>query len=384
MPQRRVRIIAAAGVVLFVLILAPRALAQSQAAEEAEIPRTASGKPDLTGFFDYGTLTPLERPASLGDKAFLTPEEAAAFLEQRAGGGASEESDSASEDSDSASEDSDSASEGSASRAQPPDAAPAFPVIPNPEANSIGIDPQFLEFGDSTLETLQTSVVVDPPNGRIPPLTRPAQQMWEAQQLWVRPMRQRVAFGNPLRGVEDFGLSERCILGVSSGPPFTPSVENNYVQLFLTEDHFVIHTEMNHEARIVPLDGRSHLPDQMRQWLGDSRGYWDGDTLVVETTNFTDKVGSWNDTYRSFGSGLTAHLTERFTRISAESVLYEWTVNDPWTFTKPFSGSQPLKLTDKGTFEFHCHEGHGRIVNMALTGTRMQEREAQEAESKGR
>jgi hypothetical protein len=288
-------------------------------------------------------LTPLERPEALGDKAFITEDELPAFLQQ----------------------------------IRLPLGGTAASIVEGnePGAPRLGVGPEWLEYGSALLPTLQTSIIVDPANGRFPPLTPKAQQMLEAQSRWVRPIRRRLAPETPLRGPEDWGLSERCLLGIQSGPPFTPSVEGNYVQFFQTEGHFVIHTELNHEARVVPLDGRPHLPDSIRQWQGDPRGHWDGDTLVVESTNFSDKTGSWNDTFQSYGSGLTLHLAERFTRINNDTLLYEWTVNDPETFTAPFTGSQPLRRTDASTFEFHCHEGNRDIVLNALRGARAAEGE---------
>ena len=359
--QRIASALMAAGVA-FLLPLTPQlshvGVAQEPQQETAsEISRTPWGKPDLTGFYDYGTLTPLERPLELADSAFFANEdEAFAFFARReAGRGGS--------------------AAGDASTSQPPPSAP-----PGTEAATTGgpnapglIGAEWLDVGSDFFPNLQTSVVVDPPTGRIPPLTRPGQQMWEARGWWVRLVRQRVAFATPARGPEDYGLGERCILGLQSGPPFTSGVEGNFVQFFLAEEYFVIHTELNHEARVVPLDGRPHLSDHIRQWMGDSRGHWDGDTLVVETTNFSDKVGSWNDWFRSFGSGLTAHLVERFTQVDADTLHYEWTLTDLWTFTAPFSGSHYMKRDDGGTFEFHCHE-RNYSLSLMLSGTRSDER----------
>ena len=166
------------------------------------------------------------------------------------------------------------------------------------------------------------------------------------------------------------------MLGFNSGPPMLPSAYNNNVQLFQTPDHVVILNEMIHEARVVPLDGRAPLPDGIRQWMGDSRGRWDGDTLVVESRNYTDKTGSFYTIIGSFGSGETLHLVERFTRIDAETLLYEFIVDDPKTFTQPFTAAIPMKYSDAPLFEYACHEGNYGMTNL-LTGARAVEVEAE-------
>ncbi len=165
------------------------------------------------------------------------------------------------------------------------------------------------------------------------------------------------------------------MLGFNSGPPMLPSAYNNNVQLFQTPDHVVILNEMIHEARVVPLDGRAPLPDGIRQWMGDSRGRWDGDTLVVESRNYTDKTGSFYTIIGSFGSGETLHLVERFTRIDAETLLYEFTVDDPETFTQPLTAAIPMKSSDAPLFEYACHEGNYGMANL-LTGARALEAQA--------
>ena len=206
----------------------------------------------------------------------------------------------------------------------------------------------------------------------------------EAQQQQVarrtsrqRPIRERVVFGSPVHGPEDVGLSERCMLGFSSGPPILPSAYNNNLQLFQTPDYVVIVTELIHEARVVPLDGRPHLPRHIRQWLGDSRGHWDGDTLVVDSTNFTDKTGSFNTLISALGSGETLHLIERFSRADADTLVYEFTVDDPTTFTRSFTAAIPMKMTQGPLYEYACHEGNYGMVGM-LAGARALEKAAEE------
>ena len=154
-----------------------------------------------------------------------------------------------------------------------------------------------------------------------------------------------------------------------------PAGYNQNLQIFQTPDHVVILTEMVHDARIVPLDGRDHLPAGISQWMGDSRGYWDGDTLVVESTNFTDKVASFNPSVATaIGTGSTLHLTERFSRVGEDTLLYEFTVNDPASFTHPFSGRLPMNRSDLPLYEYACHEGNYGMENL-LRGARAEERE---------
>jgi hypothetical protein len=218
----------------------------------------------------------------------------------------------------------------------------------------------------------QTSLIVDPPDGRIPPLTPEAQKAEAAH---------RIAGGHPVRmrtdGVgdddpEDRGLSERCLLGFSTGPPFQPGGYNNNVQIVQTRDYVVLLLEMNHDARIVPLDGRPRLPDGLRTWLGDSRGRWEGETLVVETTNFTPKVASFSARRGAggyeFGTAERLRLIERFTRVDGRTLQYEFTVHDPVTFTRPFTARFPMTLIDEQIYEYACHEGNYGLTNILRGG----------------
>ena len=143
--------------------------------------------------------------------------------------------------------------------------------------------------------------------------------------------------------------------------------------VFQTPDHVVLLTEMVHEARVVPLDARPHLPGGVRQWLGDSRGHWEGDTLVIDSTNFTDRIGSFNTLGVALGSGETLHLLERFTRVDADTLLYEFTIDDPETFTRSFTAVVPMRRTTLPLYEFACHEGNRGLVGI-LRGARARER----------
>lgn len=204
-----------------------------------------------------------------------------------------------------------------------------------------------------------TSLVVDPPNGRIPALTPDAQRRAQA--------RARQRREHPADGPEDRSLAERC-LAVNAGPPLLPWVYNNYVQVYQFADHVVIHNEMIHDARVVPTDGRPHLPAAVRRFQGDSIGRWEGNTLVVDTTNFTAKTA-----FR--GSGEQLHLIERFTRLDASTLLYEFTVDDPQSFTAPWTVQLPMTLTDEQIYEFACHEANHAMVGI-LGGARFEERQA--------
>ena len=307
--------------------------------QSVEPARTAWGAPELGGVWDFRTITPLERPAALKDKAVLTAEEAAQFTRQSAEGRNADRRD------------------GGAQR----DVERAYNDF-------------WWDWGESLTDDLRTSLIVDPPDGRIPTRTAAAQERARADRdAGIRPVRGRVLIGSPAHGPEDLGLSERCMLGFNSGPPMLPSAYNNNVQIFQTPDHVVIFSEMIHEARVVPLDGRPALPDGMRQWMGDARGRWEGDTLVVESDNYTDKTGSFYTIVASYGSGESLHLVERFTRVDADTLRYEFTVDDPSTFSAAFTAAIPMQRTDAPLFEYACHEGNYGMTNL-LTGARVQER----------
>jgi hypothetical protein len=310
----------------------------SVAAQTPETLRTRWGAPDLGGVWDFRTITPLERPAALKDKSVLTAEEAAAFTRQSAEGRNADRRD------------------GGAQR----DVERAYNDF-------------WWDWGDSLTGDRRTSLIVDPADGRIPDRIPVAPDQRSAEQDGIRPVRARVLIGSPAHGPEDLGLSERCMLGFNSGPPMLPSAYNNNVQIFQTPDHVVILSEMIHEVRVVPLDGRPALPDGIQQWMGDARGSWDGDTLVVESDNYTDKTGSFYTIANSYGSGESLHLVERFTRVSDDTLQYEFTVDDPSTFTAPFTAAIPMQRTDAPLFEYACHEGNYGMTNL-LSGARAQER----------
>ena len=315
-------------------------------AQTFEPPRLPDGKPDLQGVWDFRTLTPLQRPESRGDQAVLTAEEVAELDSQ------------------------------SAAREAAAFAPSEVRDEPLPVGGDIGAyNSYWVDQGASVVDGHRTSLIVDPPDGRLPAL-QPGIEMATlslGEDLpGTRPVRVRAA-GIGADSWEDRGLAERCLLGFNSGPPIVPAGYNQNIQIFQTADHVVILHEMVHDARIVPLDGRGHLPAGVRQWMGDSRGYWDGDTLVVESRNFSAKTASFNPSVaQAAGSGETLQLTERFSRTGDDTLLYEYTVNDPATFTRPFTAALSMKR-GVGMFEYACHEGNYGLPNM-LAGARVAER----------
>ena len=314
-------LVAAVGLAVAALLVPPGAGAQSAAGQDAL--RTPWGAPNLQGVWDFATVTPLERPAEFAGQETLSDEDAAAVIEQ-------------------SSQRWQSISEGSG------------------EGSTGTYDEFWFDAGTDVTEDRRTSLIVEPRDGRVPALTPTAAARVAARRVYLAE--------HPADSWVDRNIAERCILGFNTGPPMAPSAYNNVMQLFQTEDHVVILNEMVHDSRIVPLGDVPHLPPHMRQWHGDSRGYWDGDTLVVETINFTRKTS-----YR--GSTESLHLVERFTRADAETLLYEFTVTDPRTFTRPWTALVPMKMSPSPVYEYACHEGNYGMEGI-LAGHREDEREA--------
>ena len=310
--------VAAAG-----LLLAATAAAQT---EDWTAPRTAWGTPDLQGVWDFRTITPMERPSALAETDVLSDEEAARL---------------------------EAASE--AARAARDSETP-FDTVGN--YNQFWFDP-----GTTVIDTRRTSLVVDPPDGRIPAKTPEAAARYAAGTEAGRGLRRHTP--TPGGFVEDLGpggVQVRCILGFNSGPPMTPGGYNQNMQVLQTPDHVVIFNEMIHNARIVPLDGSPHAA--IPQWVGDSRGRWEGDTLVVETTNFLRET--------AFQSGLTGRslvLEERFTLVSPDVLSYAVTVDDPTVWTRPWTYELPMQRNGLPLYEYACHEGNYGIYNI-LAGAR--------------
>jgi hypothetical protein len=288
-------------------LLLAAGLACGQSSKSWTPPRTADGQPDLQGVWSTATTTPLERPAEFAGKSTLTATEAAEYQkkaindvngDRRDGGGAA-------------------------------DVGRAYN--------------EFWRERGNVVPDLRTSLITDPPDGKIPPLTREAQKR--------QADRAAVARGHDFDGPENRNLQERCLLANNAGPPMTPANYSANYQIAQGPGWVVLVNEMAHDARVIPLDGRPHAPPNIRQWMGDARGHWEGSTLVVETTNFTDKTP-----FR--GSSENMRLVERFTRTGPDVLLYEFTVDDPAAFSRPWTVKIPTHRADGVMYEFACHEGN--------------------------
>ena len=277
--------------------------------------RTPDGQPDISGTFTFRTLTPLERPAALADRDRLSLEEAAAFE-------ASERT------------------RLNRDLFDPIAGAPSAGYQPRAEGGVLSYNEFWYERGVELTADKRTSLIVDPPDGRIPyaPGAREARAL--------RRLNLRNGFADHYT---DRSLSDRCIMGFNSGPPMTAASYNNNVQILQVPGYVVIFNEMVHNARIIPLDGRPH--GTLRQWAGDSRGRWEGETLVVETTNFLTETSLR-------GSSRDTELVERFRRVDPDTVMYEFTVEDPNNYSRPWTMTMPLRRTDGPLFEYACHEGN--------------------------
>jgi len=301
-------------------------VAASAGAQGLRGTRTAWGDPDLQGLWTNATLTPLERPAELASKAFFTPAEAAAFETERV-------------------------ARTNADRPLRPGEVGAYNDL-------------FFERGTHGVRSRRTSLVIDPPDGRIPALTPAAQQMVEA--------RAAEAAWRPADGPEDRWLTERCIL-FGATVPMLPEPYNNNYRIIQAPGYVVILTEMNHDARIVPMDARTPLSPKVRQWLGDSRGQWDGETLVVETANFTfNRQSRFGVGYLNGLSDGNLRIVERFTRTNATTLLYQATIEDPTVFSRPWTIEIPMERSAGPMFEVACHEGNYGMANI-LSGYRAEE-----------
>ena len=296
------------------------------------LPRTSWGDPDLQGTFTNKTITPFERPIALAGKEFLTVEEAAELEQVRA-----------------------------AENAARDDEVPAD-IVGN-------YNTHWFDRGTTVVGTRRTSIIVDSPDGRLPALTPEARKKAPSPEEV-----QRLEGARRGRGLidtwEDLDLNDRCILWPTAGPPMLSSAYNNNYQILQTPEYVAIVIEMIHDVRIIPLDGRPHVERGLRQWLGDARGHWEGDTLVVETTNFSDKtvIRAANNARPTE----TLRVVERFRRVNADTLEYRFTIEDPKTWTRPWTGEVPwTRISDK-LYEYGCHEGNYSMVTM-LAGSRTSE-----------
>ncbi len=302
--------ILARGIVLTLLVCLHTATITAQSgavtapatASDWTPPQTPWGVPDFQGIWDYRTATPLERPTEFGDKATLTPEEAAAYEKQYKADLAN------------------------------------YDLAPSVHAK------WWLDYGEELTADLRTSLITEPMNGRMPATTTKAKTA-------ARGRSERRALTH---SVEDRSFGERCI---SFGVPRLPGAYNNNYQIYQTPTHVAIVQEMIHDVRIIPMDGRAHLTTDIPQWHGDSRGYYEGDSLVIETKNFSGRAA-----FRGATSDLI--LKERFTRIDAETVRYEFKVDDAATWAQPWTVMFPMTKTDQPIFEYACHEGNRGLANI--------------------
>ena len=334
------------------------------AANADDIPRTADGKPDLSGNYDIATVTPVQRPQQLGNTLTLSEERAREIAAQVAAA----------------------------------KAAGVEPSDPNREAPPAGGDGSlgaagnvggynsfWVDYGDTAIKidgAYRTSIIVDPPNGRYPEMT-PAGSMkmadvfgqfrrkntgkaWWLEQKGVGP------YDDP----EVLSSSDRCLLGFGStgGPPMLPTLYNNMKRIVQTPDHVMILVEMVHDARIIRLNSE-HTPPEVRKWLGDSIGWWEGDTLVVDTTNFTDRPAL-------YGASRDLRVVERFRRVDEDTVLYSFTVEDPDSWSAPWSGEYPWPASENHVYEYACHEANYAMKN-TLKGARALEADAIQAGGSG-
>jgi hypothetical protein len=315
---------AAIAALIGIALLAPvRVVGQAKS-----VPRTPDGQPDFQGVWATATLTPLERPSEFVGKEFLTAQEAAEYerrtlqqvnTDRRDGG------------------------------------------------NDVDLRRNYNEFwrdrGTAVVGSRRTSLITDPPDGRIPPFTPE----------WANKRAAQLPAERLLSGPEDLALRIRCI---TRGLPMVPTPNNNFFQIVQGPGYIVILQEMMYEARIIPLDGRPHAPPGIRAYMGDARGHWEGNTLVIDTTNFIGK----ND---FLGADENLRLTERLSRVDAGTILYQFTVDDPTAFTKPWSAEIPMRKTEEGIFDYECHEGNYTMTNV-LAGARAQEKRQAEQDTRQR
>jgi hypothetical protein len=283
-------------------------------------PRTPDGQPDLEGYWNSQTYTPFERPAEFKDKAFFTPEEAAAYAQRRQ------------------------------------------QAFENQPADAIHYDDAIWQ-SEKTKKSamLRTSLVVDPPDGRIPPLNAEGQKR----------VAQRPRAANNYDRVQNRPLAERCIVWPHEGPPMQPVGYNSNLSFWQGPGYVVVTQEMIHNSRVIPIADRPHIGSAIQQYYGDARGHWEGETLVIETTNFTDKTAFRNST-----SALK--VTERITRTSPDTIVYRATMEDPHTWDRPWTIEYEMKRTNDEIYEYACHEGNYGMQNIMRA-----QRAAEKAAEKG-
>ena len=321
-------------VTVVALAFVPGALAQT-ATPGYKVPRTADGRPDLQGTWTTQTFTPVQRPKRYAGREFLTEQEAAELIKLLAQDNVD------------------------------PLATNIFGATDEERAKRVlQTDPTHYNNADwlatekpKTLSSRRTSLIYDPPDGLIPPLTPEGQK--------------RAAARRAVAGFDSYEtrpVQERCIVWTHEGPPMMPPPYNDILQIMQMPGYVIIYRELATAPRIIPMDNRPHIPDRMRTWSGHSVGRWEGDTLVVDTTNFNDKAAIQ-------GSGPDLHVVERFTRVSADRIDYRVTLEDPGTWTRPWSIEIPMMASEGKLYEYACHEGNYGLTNI-MRGARFADREA--------
>jgi hypothetical protein len=305
------------------------------AAKAFSPPHTPDGQPDLQGYWTNAGYAPLERPEKV-TKEFYTREEAAEFEKQFV--------------------------DYEAAQTEPG-------TIPDVhyDHTQFGLDRSLAGYSTN----VRTSLIVDPPDGKLPPLSA------EGRRRAAERAEARKRMGGPYDAAQNLPLGARCVIMDRNGPPMLYGNYNNNYQIVQAPGYVMILAEMLHDFRVVPLDNRPHLPQNVRQWTGSRRGHWEGDTLVVETTNFNGK-----NPFRGLSSE-HMRVIERFTRVDEDSIRYQFTIDDPATWARPWSAEMPMKTTTGPLFEHACHEGNYGLYNI-LAGARADEkRAAEEAAKKG-
>ncbi len=353
--------------VLGVVAVAIVALALASLADAQEIPRTASGRPDLSGTYDTATLTPLQRPEEFGDRLELTEEEAASVGQggQAAVGLAAFNI----------------PLERNEETGPPTEAPPVGGDGSTSAAGAVGGYNSFwFDAGNDAFQIdgqWRTSIITDPPNGRYPPVTQETQEDRAGSAAFFRPntgtawwlVENGLDAPGPYDDPEIRPLAERCLLSFSSTAPMLPGLYNNLKRIVQTDDQVMILSEMVHDVRIVRMNAE-HAPAEIRFWLGDSVGHWEDDTLVVDTTNFTDTPPLGQ-------ASRNLHVVERFTRIDADTLRYHFTVEDPTVWTGPWSGEYTWPATDQRVYEYACHEANYSFHGI-LGGARILEQDVRE------
>jgi len=313
--------------IALVVCLAATAGAQTTKSKPAAIPRTPDGHPDLQGVWTNATLTPMERPAKYASKPTLTDAEAKEFEKN------------------------------AATELASVDGKSESPILAQFGSNGTGgYNVLFVDRGSELARVdgvKRTSLIIDPPDGKLPPKTK------ESQKRMASIIRSFMVYDS----VKDRAPSERCLIGFgsTSGPPMMPVLYNNNYQIVQTKDAVMILVEMVHDVRVIRMNG-THAPSNVRQWLGDSIGHWEGDTLVVDTTNFNDQT-------LFEGASPDLHVIERFQRIDAGTILYKVTIDDPATFTKQWTMEYPFVAARGPVYEYACHEGNYAMTDI-LGGAR--------------